>query len=168
MQKKDCVSINQCRLCKSKKLDTVLNLGKTPLANSYSRAPKSINLNKYPLKLNLCNHCGHLQLSHSIKPEKMFNNYLYKTNTSKKNYLHFKRYAAELDKNFKKKEGKILDIASNDGTFHDFFNRKKYFRLGIDPAKNLKKVTQKKELNNLMNSLQKIVKKLKKDLENLT
>ena len=99
----------------------------------------------------------------------MFNNYLYKTNTSKKNYLHFKRYAAELDKNFKKKEGKILDIASNDGTFLDFFNRKKYFRLGIDPAKNLKKSLKKKELNNSMNSLQKkIVKKLKKDLGNLT
>ena len=149
MQKKDCVSIKQCRLCKSKELDTVLDLGKTPLANSYSKASKSVNLKKYPLRLNLCKNCGHLQLSHSIKPEKMFNNYLYKTNTSKKNYLHFKHYAAELDKNFKKKEGKILDIASNDGTFLNFFNKKKYFRLGIDPAKNLKKVTQKKGIKQL-------------------
>ena len=127
MQKKDCVSINKCRLCSSKKLNTVLNLGKTPLANSYSVASESIKLKKYPLKINLCNKCGHLQLSHSIKPEKMFSNYLYKTNTSKKNFLHFKNYASELNKKFKKKNGKILDIASNDGTFLNFFNKKKIF-----------------------------------------
>ena len=149
MQKKDCVSINKCRLCSSKKLNTVLNLGKTPLANSYSVASESIKLKKYPLKINLCHKCGHLQLSHSIKPEKMFSNYLYKTNTSKKNFLHFKNYASELNKKFKKKNGKILDIASNDGTFLSFFNKKKYFRLGIDPAKNLKKISQNKGIKQL-------------------
>ena len=106
MQKKDCVSINKCRLCSSKKLNAVLNLGKTPLANSYSAASESIRLKKYPLKINLCHKCGHLQLSHSIKPEKMFSNYLYKTNTSKKNFLHFKNYASELNKKFKKKKWK--------------------------------------------------------------
>ena len=107
MQKKNCVSINECRLCSSKKLNTVLNLGKTPLANSYSAATVSIKLKKYPLKINLCNKCGHLQLSHSIKPEKMFRNYLYKTNTSKKNFLHFKNYASEVKKKIRKKHGKI-------------------------------------------------------------
>jgi SAM-dependent methyltransferase len=74
----------------------------------------------------------------------MFSNYLYKTNTSYKNFLHFKNYASEVDKLFKKKKGKILDIASNDGTFLNFFNKKKFFRLGIDPAKNLKKITNSK------------------------
>lgn len=149
MQKKDCVSINKCRLCRSKKLNTVLNLGKTPLANSYSAASESVKLKKYPLKINLCENCGHLQLSHSIKPEKMFSNYLYKTNTSKKNFLHFKNYASELNKKFKKNNAKILDIASNDGTFLSFFNKKKYFRLGIDPAKNLKKISQNKGIKQL-------------------
>ena len=149
MQKKDCVAINKCRLCSSKKLNTVLDLGRTPLANSYSTASQSVKLKKYPLKINLCQNCGHLQLSHSIKPEKMFSHYLYKTNTSKKNFLHFKNYASELNKKFKKKNGKILDIASNDGTFLNFFNKKKYFRLGIDPAKNLKKISQNKGIKQL-------------------
>lgn len=144
MQKKDCVPIKCCRLCSSKKINKVFNLGKTPLANSYSKRKLSQKLKKYPLSLNLCNNCGHLQLTHSIKPEKMFNNYLYKTNTSSKNFLHFKNYASEVDKLFKKKKGKILDIASNDGTFLNFFNKKKFFRLGIDPAKNLKKITKSK------------------------
>ena len=144
MQRKDCVPIKCCRLCSSKKINKVFDLGKTPLANSYSKRKLSQKLKKYPLSLNLCNNCGHLQLTHSIKPEKMFSNYLYKTNTSYKNFLHFKNYASEVDRLFKKKKGKILDIASNDGTFLNFFNKKKFFRLGIDPAKNLKKITKSK------------------------
>ena len=149
MQKKDCVPIKYCRLCNSKKINKVFDLGKTPLANSYTKKNLSKKLKKYPLALNLCNNCGHLQLTHSIKPKKMFSNYLYKTNTSYKNFLHFKKYAAEVNKLFKKKRGKILDIASNDGTFLNFFDKKKFFRLGIDPAKNLKKLTNSKGITQI-------------------
>ena len=108
----------------------------------------SIKLKKYPLGLNFCKKCGHLQLTHSIKPEKMFSNYLYKTNTSYKNYLHFKNYANEIIK-FYKKKGKILDIASNDGTFLNFFDKKNFLRIGIDPAKNLKKISNDKGINQI-------------------
>ena len=148
MQKKDCISIKCCRLCNSKKIYNVFNIGETALANSYTKKNLSKKLKKYPLGLNLCENCGHLQLTHSIKPEKMFSNYLYKTNTSRKNYLHFKNYANEIKQNYKK-SGKILDIASNDGTFLNFFNRKKFIRIGIDPAKNLKKISQNKGINQI-------------------
>ena len=144
MQKKDCVPIMCCRLCGSKRLSKVFDLGKTPLANSYTKKNLSKKLKRYPLGLNLCNSCGHLQLTYSIKPEKMFVNYLYKTNTSYKNFLHFRNYATEIKKLYKHKSGKILDIASNDGTFLSFFDKKNFFRLGIDPAKNLKKESKKK------------------------
>ena len=83
MQKKDCISIKCCRLCNSKKIYNVFNIGETALANSYTKKNLSKKLKKYPLGLNLCENCGHLQLTHSIKPEKMFSNYLYKTNTSR-------------------------------------------------------------------------------------
>jgi SAM-dependent methyltransferase len=147
MQHKDCVSIKRCRLCVSYKLKKVLDLGMSPLANSYS---KNIikNVKKYPLELNLCKNCGHLQLGHSINPRLMFTNYLYQTNTSKKNYLHFKNYAKKIFQ-LKKKKFKILDIASNDGTFLSFF-KKKNFCLGIDPAKNLKKIAEKKGISQIV------------------
>ena len=104
VQKKDCLPINYCRLCNSHEIKKVFDLGKTPLANSYTKKNLSKKLKKYPLGLNLCNKCGHLQLTHSIKPEKMFSNYLYQTNTSNKNFLHFKDYALEVSKLFKKKK----------------------------------------------------------------
>ena len=140
MQHKDCVSVTKCRLCVSKKLKKVLNLGVSPLANSYSKNIQK-KIKKYPLQRNLGMQCGHLQLGHSINPRLMFSNYLYQTNTSKKNYFHFKNYAQKIIK-LKKKKFKILDIASNDGTFLSFF-KKKNFCLGIDPAKNLKKIAEK-------------------------
>lgn len=147
MQKNECEKIKACRLCDSKRLINVINLGKTPLANSYS---KFINkkVKRFPLKVNFCKKCGHLQLGHSIKPEKMFSYYLYQTNTSKKNFMHFKNYAAKVDKLIKKPKKKILDIASNDGTFLNFFN-KNNLRLGIDPAKNLQEIAKKKGVNQI-------------------
>lgn len=145
MQKKNCVQIKHCRLCSSKKIKKVFDLGNTPLANSYLKKKLSVKLKKYPLGLNLCNKCGHLQLTHSIKPEKMFSNYLYKTNTSYKNFIHFKNYAYEIKKNYKK-SGKILDIASNDGTFLKNFKSKKFDCYGIDPAKNLNKNINNKNM----------------------
>jgi len=149
VQKKDCVTIKFCRLCNSKNLTRVFDLGQTPLANSYSKNKISKKLKKYPLKLNYCNNCGHLQLTHSIKPSKMFSNYLYKSNTSKKNLIHFKNYANDIKKKLKNNSAKILDIASNDGTFLNFFEKKRFFRLGIDPAKNLKKLSLKKNITQI-------------------
>ena len=160
MQKKDCKIIRFCRLCGSNNLNEVFHLGQTPLANSYSKLKLSKKLKRYPLKLNLCKDCGHLQLTHSIKPSKMFKNYLYKTNTSKKNLLHFRNYANEIKKISKKKNTKILDIASNDGTFLSFFDKKRFERLGIDPAKNLKKLSNRKGIKQIDDFFtKKIVKK---------
>ena len=145
MQRADCVKLKNCRLCNSSKLKKVLNLGSSQLANSYTKKYNK-KLKKYPLELNLCKNCGHLQLGHSINPKLMFSNYLYQTNTSKTNYLHFKNYANEILK-LKKGNFKILDIASNDGTFLSFFKNK--LCLGIDPAKNLKKIANAKGINQI-------------------
>lgn len=142
---KDCRHQKKCRLCSSVKLKTVINLSATPLANSFLKKSDLKKKEKYfPLKVNFCNNCYHLQLSHIVNPKKMFDNYLYLTNTSKQNRDHFKEYAKEVKKKIRSKSKiSILDIASNDGTFLNFFNKNNYNRLGIDPAKNLSKFSKK-------------------------
>lgn len=141
---KDYRSQKKCRLCNSKKLTTVINLHSTPLANSFLNKSEISKKEKYyPLKVNFCNNCFHLQLSHIVKAKRMFDNYLYLTNTSKQNRDHFKEYANQIKKKISKSKASILDIASNDGTFLSFFNSKKFKRLGIDPAKNLSKYSKK-------------------------
>ena len=96
---KDYRSQKKCRLCNSKKLTTVINLNSTPLANSFLNKSEISKKEKYyPLKVNFCNSCFHLQLSHIVKAKRMFDNYLYLTNTSKQNRDHFKEYANQVKK----------------------------------------------------------------------
>jgi 2-polyprenyl-3-methyl-5-hydroxy-6-metoxy-1,4-benzoquinol methylase len=149
MSNADCKHQLNCRLCNKRNLSTVIDLKKTPLANSFLKISELKRKEKfYPLKVNFCKNCSHLQLSHTVNAKNMFDDYLYLTNTSKQNRDHFKNYANKIKKLIeKKKHPSILDIASNDGTFLKFFNKKRYFRLGVDPAKNLSKFSKKLDIN---------------------
>ncbi len=136
-----------CVLCNKKKLTTVLNFKKTPLANSYEKS--LIKKSKlYNLSTILCDFCGHLQLKELIKPQIMFRDYLYVSGTSKVLISHFKNYANKVIKKFKlKKKDNILDIACNDGTFLENFIKKNYTNVvGVEPALNLKKINLKKKI----------------------
>jgi len=105
--------------------------------------------NFFPLRVNFCSNCFHLQLSHSISPDLMFKNYLYVSGTSGATIKHFKDYALNISKKFNNKKIKVLDIASNDGTFLKCFVGKKFKKLGIDPAKNLVKIAKSNGIKQL-------------------
>ena len=149
---KECKEKKFCRLCENNKLKKAIDLKKTPLANSFFKKKKYFKKEKlYPLKVNFCENCNHVQLSHSVRANSMFDKYLYLTNTSKQNRDHFKNYAKNISNRVKKKKNiKILDVASNDGTFLNFFKSKKYYKLGVDPARNVKKYAKEKGINQLI------------------
>lgn len=138
---------SRCVLCASKNIKDVLNLNKTPLANSYP-ANQKIKEEYFQLTTVLCKSCGHLQLKEIVEPEKMFSNYLYVSGTSKVLVKHFKNYCNKMISKFKlKKNDFILDIACNDGTFLECFVNKKFTNVvGVEPAKNLRKINQKKNI----------------------
>jgi ribosomal protein L32 len=73
----DYIENKQCFACGNEELKTILDLGDQPLANEYHSG--DIDQIKFPLKLNLCDHCYHLQLSHTVNPDLMFKHYLNKT-----------------------------------------------------------------------------------------
>ena len=86
MSKFDYKYQKKCRLCDNKHLSTVINLNKTPLANSFLKKKELKKKERYyPLKVNFCKKCAHLQLSHRVNAKSMFDDYLYLTNTSKQN-----------------------------------------------------------------------------------
>lgn len=131
-------------LCCNNTTNTILDLGNQPPANSYIK-----NLSEqeilFPLKLNYCNNCTHLQLSHAVNPDILFKNYLYvsgTTNTLKKYFDEF----VDISLNYSKKSNnlKILDIACNDGSQLDSFKNRNYQTYGIDPATNLFELSNKK------------------------
>lgn len=124
----------ECICCASNKLKTILDLKTQPLANGYHDGKK---LNEYPLKLNLCAGCYHLQLSHIVNPDLLFKNYLYVSGTTQTLHDYFDWFAEWCVRMRGKKVGKVLDIACNDGSQLNAFKALSWETYGVDPAENL-------------------------------
>lgn len=128
--------IKLCLVCNNN-VEEIFNLGYQPLANDF-QFKLDINTNIYPLILNKCINCHHLQLNNYISNEKLFCNYLYKSGTTKTMNCFFENFAKNIENKHQNssKNFKVLDIACNDGTQLSYFS-KKNIRVGVDPAKNL-------------------------------
>ena len=131
----NCIELTECLACGNKDLSLSLNLGHQPLANNFLSEP---NLNElYPLAVNLCNNCYHLQLTHVVDPKIIYQNYAYVSGTSQ-TYLDymwwFAKWCREYSNNYR---GSVLDIGCNDGSQLDFFHRLGFNTYGVDPAENL-------------------------------
>ena len=137
----------ECRSCGNEKLKRVISLGYQPLANNLLKK-KTDQPELYPLEVNYCNNCHNCQLSIAVDPKKMFLNYLYTSSTSKVFREHFEKSAKKYIKEFKlKKKSYIIDIGSNDGiALLPFKNLGFKNILGIEPAKNLAKLANKKRI----------------------
>ena len=131
---------NECLACGSGNIHTALDLGQQPLANSYkdsADAPEE----RYPLAVNLCHSCFHLQLSHTVDPAIIYRNYLYATGTNQTIQDYCKWFA---DFCLESCTGvtNVLDIGCNDGTQLNYFKTARsqlqpIHTYGIDPAENL-------------------------------
>ncbi|HVI42666.1 MAG TPA: class I SAM-dependent methyltransferase [Anaerovoracaceae bacterium] len=130
------MKIPNCRLCRGPLSPPKLSFPATPLANQFlSHMDKQ---DTFPLQVCTCETCGHYQLDELIDPELLFRDYLFVAGTSPVNVEHFRRYAVEVVEKFDvKKNSKVLDIASNDGTLLKHFQDLGMEVLGIDPAKNI-------------------------------
>jgi 2-polyprenyl-3-methyl-5-hydroxy-6-metoxy-1,4-benzoquinol methylase len=134
--------LKNCLCCENEDLRTVLDLGEQPLANN-SHATKDEPENKYPLKLNFCNKCTHLQLKHAVNPDLMFRQYLYVTGTGQTIRDYFDWFVTFTTSYVPVNNMRVLDIACNDGTLLDFYKEAGYDTFGIDPSENLYEVSSK-------------------------
>ena len=124
----------------------VLDLNKQPLANSYLKNIK-VKEKKYELKVNACLKCTHLQLSIAVNPDKIYKKYDYVSGTTQtyKNFMK-KFYKLCIASNKKLINRNILDIGCNDGSQLDVFKSNKFKTFGVDPAKNIYKISSKKHI----------------------
>ena len=128
--------LKECLCCGSEHLKLVLDLGVQPLANSFID-DTAIPEYTFPLKLNICTDCTHLQLSHAVNPDLLFKNYLYVSGTSKTLRDYFDWFANYSLNYFTVAPKTILDIACNDGTQLNSFKALGLTTYGVDPATNL-------------------------------
>ncbi len=132
--------LKNCLCCKNSDIRTILDLGNQPLANTYHTGD---TLETFPLKLNLCENCWHLQLSHAVNPDLMFKNYLYVSGTSNTLREYFDKFV-ELTLQYNENAKSVLDIACNDGSQLDSYKKKNLETYGIDPAENLYATSKEK------------------------
>lgn len=130
--------IKNCLCCNKSNLSCALDLNKQPLANSYS--PVGTELEEYPLAINLCEDCFHLQLSFRVDPDLMFRNYLYVSGTTQTLRDYFDWFANKVKSEYPESTS-VLDIACNDGSQLNSFKKIGYNTFGIDPASNLLKLS---------------------------
>ena len=133
--------LTNCLCCGGTNLEGILNLNNQPLANSYLESVEEKE-DSYPLGINYCMDCTHIQLTHVVDPDKLFKHYLYVSGTTKTLKDYFDWF---VEFTSKYTEGnKVLDIACNDGTQLDSYKDKGYITYGIDPAENLYPESSKK------------------------
>lgn len=136
----------ECLACGSQHLFPSLTLGQQPLANDF--VAEATKLPTYPLGVNVCNDCYHVQLTHTVDPKIIYSNYLYVAGTSQtlKDYSKwFAGYVVETMTNSRPVDwthrnglcDTVLDIGCNDGTQLDCFTEYNVETYGVDPAENI-------------------------------
>lgn len=135
----NCTEITCCRLCDSTDLVGALDLGESPLANSFLSSTQVFEEQpKYPLKVYLCQNCGSVGLRHSVSPEVLFKNYFYESSTSASLRKHFEEYAKHVVEFCDLKPNDlIVEPASNDNILLRPYKDLGMNVVGVEPATNI-------------------------------
>jgi len=134
-----------CRFCGSLLEHTFVDLGVSPLANSYLTEEQ---LNKmepfYPLKAYVCGSCFLVQLPAYESPEIIFGEYAYFSSYSDSWLAHGRDYTEMVLERYPVgTKDLVIEIASNDGYLLRYFQARGINVLGIEPAKNVAEAARK-------------------------
>ena len=141
-----------CRLCSSKNLYKFLDLGLQPPSDQFL-GKKQTNKETifYPLAVNTCKICGFKQLTHVVDPKILYQqDYPYESSLTQSGLDHFDEFALSVKNQFKlNSDDLVIDIGSNVGVLLDSFKSLGIKVLGVDPAKNICKIANKRGINTL-------------------
>jgi SAM-dependent methyltransferase len=135
-----------CRFCKQPLRFTFVDLGMSPLCESYLSV-EQLNQGEsfYPLHAFVCENCFLVQLEEYVSRENIFTEYAYFSSYADTWLEHCKNYAHMVSKRFNlNQESFVVEVASNDGYLLQYFIQLGIPVLGIEPAKNVAKVAVEK------------------------
>ena len=127
------MKIKKCRLCASNEFSDLFSLGNLSFTGKFTKSIKD-NIPKDYLSLIMCRKCKLIQLDRSFNPNYLYSNdYGYRTGINKTMTKHVQFVVREAIKLVApSKNDFVLDIASNDATLLNFYN-KKLKTVGVDP-----------------------------------
>lgn len=135
-----------CRFCSSVLKHTFVNLGMSPLCESYITSEQLNQVEQfYPLHVYVCDRCFLVQLLEYVSPQDIFSEYAYFSSYSDTWLQHAKSYTEKVIARFGlHSTSQVVEIASNDGYLLQYFVTQGVPVLGIEPAANIAEVAVKK------------------------
>jgi hypothetical protein len=141
-----------CRLCQSPLLTSFVDLGMSPLCESFLTAQRLDHMEPYyPLHARICGECYLVQLSEYVKPEHIFTEYAYFSSYSTSWVEHARLYCQMAKARFGlNSRSQVFEIASNDGYLLQHFQPFGIPVIGIEPAANVAAVAHQKGIPTLV------------------
>jgi len=135
-----------CRFCGKPLQHTFVDLGMSPLCESYLRADQLNQMEAFfPLWVFVCEGCFLVQLQEYVSPKEIFTEYAYFSSYSDSWLKHARDYTDKVTSRFGLNQNShVVEIASNDGYLLQYFVEKSIPCLGVEPAANVAAVAAKK------------------------
>jgi SAM-dependent methyltransferase len=146
------VSAPTCRFCSTQLRHTVVDLGTSPLCESYVSVDRYNDAEPfYPLHVYVCESCYLVQLKQLVPPDAIFSEYAYFASYADSWVRAAKRYTdmiiARLGLDA---QSLVVEVGSNDGYLLQHFVAVGIPTLGIDPAANVATAARKKHVFTLV------------------
>jgi hypothetical protein len=128
-----------CRMCGAELRCTFVDLGKSPLCESFLVAEQLDQVERfYPLHVRICGECLLVQLEAYVPANEIFTEYAYFSAYSDSWVRHAEAYTEMIvDRVGLTADSLVLEIASNDGYLLQHFVQRGIPTLGVDPAVNV-------------------------------
>jgi SAM-dependent methyltransferase len=141
-----------CRLCNAPLATTLVDLGMSPLCESYLAADQINQMEPYyPLHVLVCGKCFLVQLQEYVKPEHIFTEYAYFSSYSTSWVEHARQYCNMIKGRLSLgANSQVFEIASNDGYLLQHFLPFAIPVTGIEPAANVAEVARQKNIPTLV------------------
>jgi SAM-dependent methyltransferase len=135
-----------CRFCGALLTRTFIDLGKSPLANSFLTVA---DLDRpelfYPLRVFICDECRLVQSEEFLAPKDIFRQYLYFSSYSQDWLDHCRAYAIAITNRCALDASSlVVEIGSNDGYLLQYFKELGIIVQGVEPATNVAAVAEAK------------------------
>jgi SAM-dependent methyltransferase len=141
-----------CRFCQELLQHTFVDLGMSPLCESYLRADQLNAMEPfYPLHVKVCEKCYLVQLEEYVSPEHIFTEYAYFSSYSDSWLKHAADYVDMISGRLGLgAESLCVELASNDGYLLQYFVEKGIPVVGVEPAVNVAKFAEEKGVPTLV------------------
>jgi SAM-dependent methyltransferase len=132
----------RCRFCDAPLRNLFVDLGMSPLCESYVPREKLDGPEAfYPLQVLVCHECLLVQLGQYVPAEEIFTEYAYFSSYSDSWLAHARAYTGAMKERFSLgPDSLVIEVASNDGYLLQYFVEQGVPVLGIEPAANVAKV----------------------------